>query len=60
MIKLELSDRDCGLLDIALRAGIGDDAIDNCGFSTKERKRVAKLANDISEAAGRGRPYYER
>ena len=54
-----LTTGDVKLLNIGLRAGIGDDSIDNIGLTASEQHRLAKIANQLTSATGSGTPYYE-
>lgn len=54
-----LTDGELRLLNHALRNGIGDDAIEHVGLTKREQHRLARVANNFTEAAGQGRPYWE-
>jgi hypothetical protein len=58
-VTFRLSPAELKLLNKALRAAIGDDGIENLGFTKREQRQLARIANDLTEAAGSGRPFWE-
>ncbi len=48
------------LLIIAIRAGIGDDSIENIGLTKRDQFLLGKVANDLTEAVTHKRPYWEQ
>jgi len=57
---LELTRKEVELLCRGLRAGIGDDGIDNIGLSKREQYMLGRVGNRVLDLAGSVGPrYYE-
>lgn len=57
-ITIPLSKKQVELLCLGLRAGIGDDGIQNIGLNKREQKQLAAVANRFLDAIGSHLPRY--